>query len=85
MASSRRGRAKHALEDPVGFMGTLREMAYIMREQAAAAHQMMEQMGKQLEECHGGNPYGAKVDLEYLKFAEFWNANPHSFRSFQPR
>ena len=60
-------------------MGTLREMAYAMREQATVAHQMMEQMGRKPEEGHGGNPNGAEVDLEYLKFAESREANPPSF------
>ena len=54
----------------------MREMAYAMREQAATAHQMMDQLGKQPEVGHGGNPNGLGVDLEYLKFAEFRNANP---------
>ena len=44
MASGRRGRpwAEHAPRDPAKFMGMLREMAYAMREQAVATHQMME-------------------------------------------
>ena len=53
------------LEDPANLIGTLREMTYAMKEQAAAAHRMIEQIGKQLEEGHGGNPIGAEVDLEY--------------------
>ena len=54
----------------------MQEMAHAMREQAAIAHQMMDQLGKQPEVGHGGNPNGLRVDLEYLKFAEFRNANP---------
>ena len=50
-------------------MGTLREIAYAMREQAIAAHQMMEQMGQQPKKGHGGNSNRAEVDLEYLKKA----------------
>ena len=55
-------------------------MAYAMREQATAAYQMMEQMGRQPEESQGGNPNRAEINLEYLKFAEFRKANLLSFR-----
>ena len=45
----------------------------------------MKQMGRQPGESEGGNPNGEKVDLEYLKFAEFRKANPPSFRgAFHP-
>ena len=81
-ASSRRGRPwnQPAPEDPAELMGTLREMAYAMREQAVAAHKMMDQLGRQPEVNQGGNLNGPEVDLKYLKFAEFWKANPPSFR-----
>ena len=66
-------------------MDMLREMAYAMREQVATAHQMMDQLGRQPEGDHGGNPNGPEVDLEYLKFAEFRKVNPPSFRgAFDP-
>ena len=66
-------------------MGMLREMAYAMREQATAAHQMMDQLGSKPDVSQGGNLNGLEVDLEYLKFAEFWKANPPSFRgAFDP-
>ena len=87
MASGKRGRPRAGLapEDPTDFMGTLREMAYVMRKQAMVAHQIMDQFGRQPKESHGGNPNGLEVDLEYLKFAEFWKANPLSFRgAFNP-
>ena len=61
-------------------MGMLREMAYAMREQVAAAHQIMDQLGRKPDVGQGGNLNGLEVDLEYLKFAEFWKANPPSFR-----
>ena len=41
---------------------------------------MMDQLERQHEACHGGNSNGPKVDLEYLKFAEFQKANPPSLR-----
>ena len=50
-----------------------------MREQAVIAHQLMDQLGRQLEVGQGGNPNGLEVDLEYLKFAEFQKANPSIF------
>ena len=82
MASGRRGKPRTApiQVDPTNFMGTLREMAYVMRKQAMVAHQIMDQFGRQPKESHGGNPNGLEVDLEYLKFAEFWKVNPLSFR-----
>ena len=61
-------------------------MAYAMREQTAAAHQMMDQLGRQPEAGYGGNPHnprnphGRGANLDYLKFAEFRKMNPHSFR-----
>ena len=61
-------------------MDIIREMAYAMQEQAIAAHQMMDQLGRQPEVGHGGNPNGLGVDLEYLKFTKFRKANPPSFR-----
>ena len=46
---------------------------------------MMDQLGRQLEVGHGGNPNGPGVDLEYLKFAEFRKANPPSLKGvFDP-
>ena len=63
-------------EDPTNFTGTMREMAYSMREQAVATNQMMDQLGRRPEIGHGENPNGPEVDLEYLKFAEFKKANP---------
>ena len=46
---------------------------------------MMEQLEQQGEEGRGGDPNGVKVDLEYLKFAEFRKANPPSFHgTFDP-
>ena len=50
-------------EDPADFMGTMREMAYTMREEATAAHQMIDQLGRRLEAGHGGNPNGPEMDL----------------------
>ena len=42
-------------------------------------------MGRQPEEGQGGNPNGADIDLEYLKFAEFRKTNPPSFQgTFNP-
>ena len=38
-----------AQEESTKFMDKMREMAYAMREQAAAATQMMGQLGRQLE------------------------------------
>ena len=73
MASGRRGKPRTApiQVDPTNFMGTLREMAYMMLEQAATTHQMMDQLGRQPKADHGGNPNGLGVDLEYLKVVEF--------------
>ena len=66
-------------------MDTMREMAYAMLEQVAAVHQMMDQLGRQPEVGHGGNPNGPGVDLEYLKFIEFRKKNLLSFRGvFDP-
>ena len=80
-----RPRARPAPEHPVDFIGTQWEIAYAMREQAVATHQMMDQLVRQPEEGHGGNPNGPEVDLNYLKFAEFKKTNPPSFRgSFNP-
>ena len=78
MSSKGHGRPQTAPtpEDLADFMDTLWEMAYAMREQAAAAHQMMDQLGRQLGAGHGGNPNGLGVDLEYLKFAKFQKVNP---------
>ena len=53
---------------------------YAIREQAVAAYQMINQLGRQPEAGQGGNPNGSEVDLEYLKFAEFRKANLPSFR-----
>ena len=61
-------------------MGKLQQMAYVISEQAAVAYQMMDQLGRQPEEGHGGNPTGPKAHLEYFKFAKFRKANPPSFR-----
>ena len=60
MASARRGRpqANPAPEDPADFMGTLKEIAYTMREQAAIVHHMIDQMGRQPKEGHEGNQIG---------------------------
>ena len=58
-------------EDPTDFLGMFWDMAYAMREQAATVHKMMDQLERQHEAGHGGNPNGPEVDLEYLKFAEF--------------
>ena len=41
---------------------------------------MMDQLGRQPEAGHEGNPNGLGMDLEYLKFVEFRKANPPSFR-----
>ena len=48
MASERRGRPHTTLaqEDPADFMDMMREMAHAMREQAATAHQMTDQLGR---------------------------------------
>ena len=74
-----------AQEDSVDFMDKLWEMAYAMQEQAATAPQIMDQLGRQPEAGHEGNPNGSEVDLEYLKFAKFRKANPPSFRgAFDP-
>ena len=74
-----------AQEESTKFMDTMREMAYPIWEQAAAAHQMMDQLGRQPKVGYGGNPNGLGVDLEYLKFTEFRKANPPSFRgAFDP-
>ena len=67
------------------FMDTMGEMAYAMWEQAIAAHQMMDQLGRQLEVGHGGNSNGPGMDIKYLKFTEFRKANPPNFRGvFNP-
>ena len=81
VASGRRKRAREepTPEDRIELMGTLQEMAYAMREQATTAHWMMDQIGRQLEEGHGGNPNRAEFDLEYLKFVVFRKANLPSF------
>ena len=87
MASEKRGkpRMSPAQEESTKFLHTMREMAYAMPVQAAAATQMMGQLGRQLEVGHRGNHNGPGVDLEYLKFAEFRKANPPSFRgAFNP-
>ena len=53
--------------------------------QAVAAHQIMDQLGRQSGIDHDENLNGLEVDLEYLKFAEFQKANPPSFRgAFDP-
>ena len=44
MASERLGRPRNELEGPEEVMGMLHEIATTMREQAAAAHRMMERM-----------------------------------------
>ena len=45
----------------------------------------MDQLGGQLEEGQKGNLNGLEVDLEYLKFVEFWKPNPPTFRgAFDP-
>ena len=84
-------RAAPTREDLANFMDTMHEMAYAMREQAAATHQMMDQLDKWLEAGHGGNlhglgnPHGLGADLDYLKFAEFRKANLPNFRGvFDP-
>ena len=51
-----------------------------MQEQATTAHQMMDQLGRQPEVGHRGNPNGQGMDLEYLKFTNFRKANSPSFR-----
>ena len=87
MASRGRGRPRivPTTEDTVDFMDTLREMAYAVCGHIAAAHKMMDQLGRQPEASHGGNSNGPEVDLEYLKFAEFRKANLPSFRgAFDP-
>ena len=48
--------------------------------QAAAAHQMMDQLRRRPKAGHEGNPNGPGMDLEYLKFAEFRKVNSPSFR-----
>ena len=60
-------------------MNTLREMVYTMRKQGATTHQMMDWLGRRPEVGYGENPNGPKLDLEYLKFAEFGKVNPPSF------
>ena len=44
-----RPRVKLAPEDSTNFIGTLLEMAYTMKEQAATVHHMMDQLGRQPE------------------------------------
>ena len=56
-------------------------MAASMREQVAAAYSMMERMEQRNKENSEGHNGGAKVDLEYLKFAEFRKVNLPSFRA----
>ena len=51
-----------------------------MREQSTAAHHMMEQMERRSKENLDGHNGGVEIDLEYLKFAEFWKVNMPSFR-----
>ena len=82
MAFGRWGRPRiaPAQENPADFMDTMHEMAHAMREQAAAAHQMIDQLGRRPEAHHRGNPHGPGVDLDYLKFVEFRKANPPGFR-----
>ena len=48
MASERWGRPRTmpAQEEPNEFMDTMQEIAYAMREQATAVHQMMDQLGR---------------------------------------
>ena len=58
----------------------MREMSHAMREQAAASHQMMDQLGRWPEAGHGGNLHGPGANLDYLKFAELRKVNPPSFR-----
>ena len=48
----------------------LHEMAAAIREQAAVAHRMIEQMEQMNEENSKEHNGGAEVDLEYLKFQE---------------
>ena len=71
MASGRHGRPRNEPEGPEEVMGMLCEMATAMREQAAAAHRMMERMEQSDEENPEGHNRGTEVDLEYLKFTEF--------------
>ena len=80
MASRRRGRPHNEPKGPKEVIGMLREMAATIREQAAAAHRMMERMEQRDEENLEGHNGGAEVDLKYLKFAEFRKANMLSFR-----
>ena len=80
MALGRCGRPRNKPEGPEEVLGTLPKMATAMREQAAAAHHMMEWIEQRDEENPEGHNGGAEVDLEYLKFAEFRKANPLSFR-----
>ena len=40
----------------------------------------MDQLGRQPEAGHRGNPHGLGVDLDHLKFTEFRKANLPSFR-----
>ena len=80
MASGRHGSPCNEPEGPEEVIGTLREMAATMREQATVAHYMMEQMNRRSEENLDVHTSGAEVGLEYLKFAKFWKANPPSFK-----
>ena len=61
-------------------MGMLREMATTMREQATAAHHMMEWIEQRSKENLEGHNGRAEVDSKYLKFAEFKKENQSSFR-----
>ena len=40
----------------------------------------MDQIERHPEEGYGENPNGLKLDLDYLKFTEFWIASTPSFR-----
>ena len=51
-----------AQEDPANFMDTIWEMAYAMREQAAVAYQVMDQLGRWPEASHEGNLNGPGMD-----------------------
>ena len=74
------GRPRNKPEGLKEVMGTIREMAAAMREQAPTAHRMMERMEQRDEENPEGLNGGAEVDLEYLKFAECKKANLLNFR-----
>ena len=80
MALRRCGRSHNELEGLEEVMGTLHEMAAAIREQAIAAHHMMELIEQKDEENPEGHNGGDEVDLEYLKFTEFRKENLLSFR-----